>query len=85
MSNTPAQASAAPATTLPLVALTPDEIPLGDALPWAIVDRHGEPLLAEGDIVPTQAGRDWLFTVFAPPRVALKCYVYERLLALGGA
>ena len=70
MSNTPNQASAAAATTLPLVPLTPDEIPLGEALPWAIVDRNGEPLLAEGDIVPTQAGRDWLFTSFAPHRVA---------------
>lgn len=59
-----------PATGLPLVALTPDEIPLGEALPWAIVDRNGEPLLAAGDIVPTQAGRDWLFTSFAPHRVA---------------
>ncbi|WP_338299510.1 flagellar brake protein [Pandoraea sputorum] len=81
--NTPAQPSVAstsvpasspvPASTaqgLPLVALTPDEIPLGEALPWAIVDRHGEPLLAEGDIVPTQAGRDWLFSSFAPHRVA---------------
>ncbi|PTD98949.1 hypothetical protein EIL82_18310 [Pandoraea apista] len=70
MSNTPSQAPAAAVTPLPLVPLTPDEVPLGEALPWAIVDRHGEPLLAEGDIVPTQAGRDWLFTSFAPHRVA---------------
>ncbi|VVE42166.1 flagellar brake protein [Pandoraea anhela] len=70
MTNTPAQASAALPTGLPLVPLTPDEIPLGEALPWAIVDRNGEPLLAAGDIVPTQAGRDWLFTSFAPHRVA---------------
>ncbi|QHE91693.1 hypothetical protein PI93_020340 [Pandoraea fibrosis] len=70
MSNIPPQAPAAAATPLPLVALTPDEIPLGEALPWAIVDRNGEPLLAEGDIVPTQAGRDWLFTSFAPHRIA---------------
>ncbi len=74
--NTSAQAPAPHAATtaatpgLPLVALTPDDIPLGEALPWAIVDRHGEPLLAAGDIVPTQAGRDWLFTSFAPHRVA---------------
>lgn len=73
MSNTPAQAPATSAGTqpsLPLVPLSPDDIPLGEALPWAIVDRNGEPLLAEGDIVPTQAGRDWLFTSFAPHRVA---------------
>ncbi|VVE23912.1 flagellar brake protein [Pandoraea capi] len=70
MTNTPAQASAALPSGLPLVPLTPDEIPLGEALPWAIVDRNGEPLLAAGDIVPTQAGRDWLFTSFAPHRVA---------------
>lgn len=64
--------STAPAATpgLPLVALAPDDIPLGEALPWAIVDRNGEPLLAAGDIVPTQAGRDWLFTSFAPHRIA---------------
>ncbi|VVE11459.1 flagellar brake protein [Pandoraea horticolens] len=68
MPNTPSQASAT--TALPLVPLTPDEIPLGDALPWAIVDQTGEPLLAEGDMVPTQAGRDWLFTSFAPHRMA---------------
>ena len=74
--NTSAQAPAPHAATtaatpgLPLVALTPDDIPLGEALPWAIVDRNGEPLLAAGDIVPTQAGRDWLFTSFAPHRVA---------------
>jgi hypothetical protein len=70
MSNIPSQAPAAPVNTLPLVPLTPDEIPLGEALPWAIVDRNGEPLLAEGDIVPSQAGRDWLFTSFAPHRLA---------------
>ncbi|WP_174977946.1 flagellar brake protein [Pandoraea bronchicola] len=70
MSTTPSQAPAAPATPLPLVPLTRDEIPLGEALPWAIVDRNGEPLLAEGDIVPSQAGRDWLFTSFEPHRVA---------------
>ncbi|ODP32079.1 flagellar brake protein [Pandoraea sp. ISTKB] len=70
MTNTPAQASAALPSGLPLVPLTPDEIPLGEALPWAIVDRNGEPLLAAGDIVPTPAGRDWLFTSFAPHRVA---------------
>ncbi|MFJ2992972.1 flagellar brake protein [Pandoraea sp. NPDC087047] len=65
--NSPAPAAA---PGLPLVALAPDDIPLGQALPWAIVDRNGEPLLAAGDIVPTQAGRDWLFTSFAPHRVA---------------
>ncbi|AKM31635.1 hypothetical protein AB870_18195 [Pandoraea faecigallinarum] len=80
--NTPAQppaapsappalsAHSAPAPGLPLVALAPEEIPLGEALPWAIVDRNGEPLLSAGDIVPTQAGRDWLFTSFTPHRVA---------------
>ncbi|WP_084070430.1 flagellar brake protein [Pandoraea vervacti] len=71
--NTSAQppvATPALAPGLPLVALTPEEIPLGGALPWAIVDRNGEPLLAAGDIVPTQAGRDWLFTAFVPHRVA---------------
>lgn len=66
--STDPTAPAAP--LLPLVALMPEDIPLGEALPWAIVDRNGEPLLAKGDIVPTPAGRDWLFTSFAPHRVA---------------
>ncbi|MGC7404188.1 flagellar brake protein [Pandoraea pneumonica] len=57
-------------SSLPLVALTPADITLGEPLPWAIVDRNGEPLLAVGDLVPTQAGLDWLFTSFAPHRVA---------------
>lgn len=62
--------SSAPSSSLPLVALTPADITLGEPLPWAIVDRNGEPLLAEGDLVPTQAGLDWLFTSFAPHRAA---------------
>jgi hypothetical protein len=74
MVNIPSQTSATPPpatlAALPLVPLAPDDIPLGEALPWAIVDRNGEPLLAEGDIVPTPAGRDWLFTSFAPHRIA---------------
>lgn len=70
MSTTPSPASAAPLTALVVVPLTPDEIPLGEALPWAVVDRNGELLLAAGDIVPTQAGRDWLFSSFEPHRVA---------------
>ncbi|WP_174978655.1 flagellar brake protein [Pandoraea terrigena] len=70
MVNSPSQMLAAPLNALPLVPLAPDQIPLGEALPWAIVDRNGEALLAEGDIVPTQAGRDWLFASFAPHRAA---------------
>lgn len=70
MVDTPSQTSAAPLHALPLVPLAPHEVPLGDALPWAIVDRNGEPLLAAGDVVPTQAGRDWLFASFAPHRIA---------------
>ncbi|ALS62842.1 flagellar brake protein [Pandoraea norimbergensis] len=62
--------SSATSSSLPLVALTPADIPLGEPLLWAVVDRNGDPLLAEGDIVPTQAGLDWLFTSFAPHRVA---------------
>lgn len=54
---------------LPLVALKPEDIPLGEPLPWAIVDRNGDPLLAAGDIVPGTAGREWLFTSFVPHRV----------------
>lgn len=62
--------SSVTSSSLPLVALTPADITLGEPLPWAIVDRNGEPLLAEGDLVPTQAGLDWLFTSFAPHRAA---------------
>ncbi|VVD95155.1 flagellar brake protein [Pandoraea iniqua] len=62
--------SSATSSSLPLVALTPADIPLGEPLLWAVVDRNGDPLLAEGDIVPTQAGLDWLFTSFAPHRAA---------------
>lgn len=60
--------STASATSLPLIALKPADIPLGEPLPWAIVDRNGDSLLAAGDIVPGTAGRDWLFSSFAPHR-----------------
>jgi Flagellar protein YcgR/PilZ domain len=48
--------------------LQPAELPVGQPLPCALVDLHGEPLLAAGAILPDEASRDFLFAHFSVHR-----------------
>jgi len=64
MSDIPcAAASSAPTSETPISApqlLQPNQLPVGQPLPFALIDVHGAPLLAAGMILPNDAARDFL-------------------------
>jgi hypothetical protein len=74
MSDLPsAVASSAPTPESPIYAsqlLQPNQLPVGQPLPFALVDLHGAPLLAAGSILPNDAARDVLFAHFSVYRAA---------------
>ncbi|GAB3626520.1 flagellar brake protein [Pandoraea terrae] len=53
---------------LPLIPLTPADVPVNAALPWPICDANGDTLLQAQEHVPDADALAWLFTTFSPHR-----------------
>jgi hypothetical protein len=73
------------ALTAQTPALTPQDIPVGTPLPWAIADESGTLLLDAGASVPNEAAREFLFAHFGPRRVEAQSVAQKDASESGAA